>query len=60
MKVEIEINIQDAYDNLSWERQKEFLLYNLDDLSEHEILNNIDSEEIISYMKSRGYSVTEE
>lgn len=60
MKVYKEIDIQDVYDELSWNKQKEFLLENLDDLSEHEILNNIDSEEILSYMKNRGYLLVEE
>ena len=50
MNVQITIDLQDVYDELSYNNQKKFLKENLDDL---------DIDDISEYLSKYGYTVVE-
>ena len=59
MNVQITIDLQDVYDELSYNNQKKFLKENLDDLDIDEVLDNFDIDDISEYLSKYGYTVVE-
>ncbi|MBR1775435.1 MAG: hypothetical protein IJ759_07940 [Bacteroidales bacterium] len=59
-QIVVTVDIQDVYNNLSWDDQKKFLLENINDLDIDELIDNIGEEKIISCLKYNGYSVVGE
>ena len=59
MNVQITIDLQDVYDELSYNNQKKFLKENLDDLDIDEVLDEFNIDDISEYLSKYGYTVVE-
>ena len=56
----IDVSIEEIYDKLAWDEQREFLLYHIDEVDTDIVLNQFSDKDIAEYLEQNGYSVTKE